>query len=59
MLGKTKVRFWITVDRRVDLIMRKEAMKKGISLATYVRHTLNEHCVKQGHNINDILNQVP
>jgi|LakMenEpi03Aug12_release.lakeMendotaPanAssembly.Ray.scaffolds.fasta_scaffold4217678_1 hypothetical protein len=59
MLGKSKIRFWITVDRRVDTILRREAMKKGISLATYVRHIMNEHIIKEGHNINDLLNQVP
>ena len=59
MLGKSKVRFWITIDRRIDLILRKEAMKRGISLATYVRHIVNEHCIKEGHNISEVLNQIP
>lgn len=59
MLGKSKMRFWFIVDKRIESIIRKEAMKKGISVATLVRHILNEHCIKEGHNINDLLNQLP
>ena len=59
MIGKNKVSFLLILDRRVDNILRKEAMKKGLSKNAYLRLILNEHVIKEGNNINDILNQVP
>jgi hypothetical protein len=59
MLGKNKTSFLLYLDRRVDNILRKEAMRKGLSKTAYLRLILNEHIIKEGHNINDLLNQVP
>jgi len=59
VIGKNKTQFWVIVDKRIDNLLRKEAMKKGLSKCAYVRHILNKEMTEQGHNINDLLNQVP
>lgn len=59
MIGKHKTSFLVILDRRIDSILRREAMKKGLSKLALIRHILNEHCIKEGYNINDILNQIP
>ena len=59
MVGKSKIRFHLTIDRRIDAILRKESMKLGISKAAYIGRIFEEALASKGHNINDILNQVP
>jgi len=59
LIGKSKITFLVTLDRRIDALLRKEAMKLGISKSEHMRRILQEALASKGHNINDILNQVP
>lgn len=59
MIGKMKIRLWLYLDRRIDNLLRRDAMKKGISKSDLVRKIVNQHYINEGVNINDVLNQIP
>ena len=59
MVGKQKTKFLVIVDKRIDNILRKEAMKKGLGKCALIRHIFNQYAINEGYSINDILNQIP
>jgi hypothetical protein len=57
MIKKSKTQFWVIVDRRIDNLLRREAMQKGLSKCSLIRHIVNDYYIKQGHDINDLIKE--
>lgn len=48
MLKASKTQFWVSMSKRLDMAIRRESHKLGISKPEFVRNLIHEYFVKQG-----------
>ena len=48
MLKASKTQFWVSMSKRLDMMIRREAHKLGVSKSEFVRNLILEYFVKQG-----------
>ena len=48
MLKASKTQFWVSMSKRLDMMIRREAHKMGISKPEFVRNLILEYFTKQG-----------
>lgn len=48
MLKASKTQFWVSMSKRMDMAIRRESHKLGISKPEFVRTLINEYFVRQG-----------
>ena len=59
MLKSSKTQFWVSMSKRLDMAIRRESHKLGISKPEFVRNLIQEYFIKQGLDVeNDTPAQV-
>lgn len=51
MLKASKTQFWVSMSKRLDMMIRREAHKLGVSKPEFVRNLILEYFVKQGVDV--------
>lgn len=48
MLKASKIQFWVSMSKRLDVAIRREAHRLGVSKPEFVRNLILEYFVRQG-----------
>lgn len=51
MLKASKTQFWVSMSKRLDMMIRRESHKLGISKPEFVRNLILEYFTKQGLDV--------